>query len=219
MSSLLSSLMGFNLKGSIGEFATSLALKFGANENLKIVRNIFVPTTNGKTTEIDIVIIHSTGIYAIECKNYSGWIFGSIDNKNWTQSFSNGKKYQFYNPVLQNKYHIYALSKYLNVPEKYFKSYIVFGEECELKKVPSNTDKLSIMKFHSLSEAINNDLSHRDHIFSDSVVSMYSSKISELIDTTGQTKKAHVEQIKRDHPEKQKEEEQSLLEAIFSGLF
>lgn len=219
MSSLLSSLMGFNLKGSIGEFATSLALKFGANENLKIVRNIFVPTTNGKTAEIDIVIIHSTGIYAIECKNYSGWIFGSIDNKNWTQSFSNGKKYQFYNPVLQNKYHIYALSKYLNVLEKYFKSYIVFGEECELKKVPSNTDKLSIMKFHSLSEAINNDLSHRDHIFSDSVVSMYSSKISELIDTTGQTKKAHVEQIKRDHPEKHKEEEQSLLEAIFSGLF
>src|SRR5699024_9569409 len=40
----------------------------------KIMTNLYVPTRNG-TTEIDLVYICPWGIYVIESKNYSGWIF------------------------------------------------------------------------------------------------------------------------------------------------
>ena len=93
----------------MGEFAVNVLLKYSAAGKLKTIRNIYVPLNDGKTSEIDIVVVHNTGLYAVECKNYSGWIFGSADNRYWTQTFANGKKYQFYNPVLQNKYHIKAL--------------------------------------------------------------------------------------------------------------
>lgn len=207
------------LKGDVGEFAASLALKYGTNEKLNIVKNVFVPLPNGKTAEIDLIIIHSTGIYVIECKNYSGWIFGSTDNKNWTQSFANGKKYSFFNPIVQNKYHINSLAKYLSVPENIFKSYIVFGEQSELKKVPADTDKIAIMKVSKLTAVVNNDIVRWEHVFSDSVVDMFTSKISALKDTTGKVRQEHIAQVRSDHPNVVKNEKKSLADPFISSFF
>lgn len=192
-----------NLKGSIGELAATMALKHGSSEKLNIIQNVFVPLPNGNSAEIDIVIIHSTGIYVVECKNYNGWIFGSAENKDWTQTFASGKKYSFYNPVLQNRYHIKALSSYLSVPEIYFKSYIVFGEQCELKKIPGNSENIIIMKMHSLTNAINTDIKKRSFMFSDTVVNMYTEKISSLKDLSGQVKKQHTKQVQSKHPKQE----------------
>lgn len=190
-----------DLKGGVGEFAAALALKYKVSGDMRIIRNVYVPLSDGKTAEIDLVIVHTTGIYAVECKNYSGWIFGSEDNKMWTQSFSNSKRFPFYNPVLQNRYHINALSRYLNVPADNFVSYIVFGEQCELKKVPANTDSLSVMQLHDLPQKANNDLLNRPHLFSDSVVELFGNKLEALRDTTGQKKREHIAQVKKAHPE------------------
>ncbi len=119
----------------------------------------------------------------------------------WTQTYANGQKYQFFNPMTQNKYHINALSKYLEVPDEYFVSYIVFGEQCELKKVPQNTDRTAIMDLHTLPKKTELDLHNRPYMFSDSVVDMFSSRISELTDRTGQKKRNHIEQVKKAHPD------------------
>ena len=50
----------------------------------------------GKTTEIDLLMLHEKGIFVIESKYYSGWIFGSEDQLKWTQCFRNGRKEHFY---------------------------------------------------------------------------------------------------------------------------
>lgn len=191
-----------NLKGGVGEFAAALALKYDVSEKIHIIRNVYVPLSDGKTAEIDLVIVHTTGIYVVECKNYSGWIFGSENNKMWTQTYANGQKYQFFNPMTQNKYHINALSRYLEVPDEYFVSYIVFGEQCELKKVPPNTDRTAIMDLRTLPKKTELDLHNRPYMFSDSVVDMFSGRISELTDRTGQKKREHIEQVKKAHPDK-----------------
>ncbi len=109
----------------------------------RILYNCYIPKPDGGTTEIDIILIHETGIYVIESKNYKGWIFGSENEKYWTQTLyrSNGygtknvQKNHFYNPVIQNKGHIKLLRQYLNMPEVPVYSYIVFGNEATLKKV------------------------------------------------------------------------------------
>ena len=51
-------------------------------------------------------MIHEKGIFVIESKNYSGWIFGNERDKKWTQVLANGDKNYFFNPILQNKIHI-----------------------------------------------------------------------------------------------------------------
>ena len=79
----------------------------------RILTNLYIPTEDG-TTEIDLVYITNSGIYVIESKNYSGWIYGSYKSREWTQNIY-GKKYKFLNPIWQNKKHIEYLSKIIPI--------------------------------------------------------------------------------------------------------
>ena len=143
---IIKTLLNYENAGQFGEFATDYAL---TNKNpdgeLVVFKNIYVPT-QGKTTEIDLLMIHEKGIFVFESKNYSGWIFGSADQLNWTQSLQNGDKNKFYNPIRQNRTHIKALAAFLEKPVSEFVSYIVFSERCTLKKVPADTSDVIIVR-------------------------------------------------------------------------
>ena len=70
----------------------------------------------------------------MESKDYSGTIYGNEDQKQWTQYFSQSKKYPFQNPIKQNETHIKALKLALNdFPELTYYSVIVFSDRCTLK--------------------------------------------------------------------------------------
>lgn len=131
---IIKTMLNYENAGQFGEFATEFAL---ANNNLPgelvIFKNVYVPTKE-KTSEIDLLMIHEKGIFVFESKNYSGWIFGSAEQLNWTQSLQNGEKNKFYNPIRQNRTHIKALAEFLEKPASDFTSYIVFSERCTLKK-------------------------------------------------------------------------------------
>lgn len=79
-----------------------------------------------------MILIHESGIYVFESKNYGGWIFGDERQHYWTQTLPLGRgrsqKNRFYNPIRQNKGHIKWLSNYLNLDTKFFYSYIVFSK-------------------------------------------------------------------------------------------
>ena len=143
---IIKTLLNYENAGQFGEFATEYAL---TNKNLDgelvVLKNIYVPT-QGKTTEIDLLMIHEKGIFVFESKNYSGWIFGSADQLNWTQSLQNGDKNKFYNPIRQNRTHIKALAAFLEKPVSEFVSYIDFSERCTLKKVPADTSDVIIVR-------------------------------------------------------------------------
>ena len=109
----------------------------------KILLNVYVPRENGETTEIDLLYLTQKGIFVIESKNYSGFIFESEHRRNWTVTLYAGKdwlgrkkveKYSFYNPVWQNNTHIKALKQYLDMDVPMI-SGIVFSERCELKDI------------------------------------------------------------------------------------
>lgn len=40
--------------------------------------NLNIPIEDGKTTEIDLLMIHETGIYVFEIKHYKGTIYEKI---------------------------------------------------------------------------------------------------------------------------------------------
>ena len=128
--------------GGLGEYLTEYALEHGDLPGRRAVfRNVLVPRSTGPTSEseVDVLMVHETGVYVMESKNYEGWIFGSAEQPQWTQTLEGGHKNRFYNPIIQNRAHIKALAAHLGLPEDAFRSYIVFSERCELRKVPAST--------------------------------------------------------------------------------
>ncbi|MCR4761760.1 MAG: NERD domain-containing protein [Oscillospiraceae bacterium] len=97
-----------DLVGQYGEDLTADVLKWSKRFGYKgaMLRNVFIPKENGETSEIDLLYITQKGIFVIESKNYSGWIFGNGNDQYWTQSLPNKQKKRFYNPMKQNRTHI-----------------------------------------------------------------------------------------------------------------
>ena len=119
--------------------------------NSKVLRNLYIPY-NGKTTEIDCVFICQKGVFVIESKNYSGYIYGKVDNEQWCQTIYNGKKKiksHFLNPLLQNKTHIKCLNKIFSTN---YKSVVVFSDNAKLALNISN-----VIYVHELLSFINNN--------------------------------------------------------------
>ncbi len=162
----------------------------------KVLNNVIIPNQRG-TSQIDHIVVSPYGIFVIETKNYEGWIFGSENSEQWKQTFKTAKGHDFYNPIKQNWGHIYALSSYLNINKRVFKSIIVFSNKATLK---ITTDTPVIHMSHLKREI----LSYSQEIIPGSEVdSIYNSLIR--ISLTGtENEKRHVQSVKQNVEEKQR---------------
>jgi len=162
--------------GMGGEFLAYMEL-IGLPAPRRILRNILLAKSPAQAsdevedTEIDLLMIHTSGIYILEIKDYAGWIFGSSKDKYWTQSVldarGNAVKYQRYNPLRQNYCHTQALGQALALPfgEVPLHSIVAFHDRCEFKKLqlkpsdivvhlrdlPETTARIAKAHEHSLS--------------------------------------------------------------------
>ena len=143
--SLFRSLLGIETANDIGrkgenKIARKLAWSNTFGKPGITLNNVYIPRRDGGSSEIDLLYITRKGIIVVESKNYSGFIFGNENNKNWTVTLYAGKdwigrkqieKHQFYNPIWQNRTHINSLRKNL-VDEIPMFSLIVFSDRCEI---------------------------------------------------------------------------------------
>jgi hypothetical protein len=111
-------------------------LKYGIPAEM-IFHDLYLKKSNGKISQIDLVVVTEVGIIVFEVKDYSGWIFGSGNQSQWTQVLAYGKqKFRFYNPIIQNNRHVEELRRKLkhldNVP---FYSIVLFYGDCQLKDI------------------------------------------------------------------------------------
>lgn len=110
--------------------------------------NLILPTITG-TTQIDHVLVSIYGVFVIETKNMSGWIFGDADSTKWIQSIY-GNKRQFQNPLRQNYKHTQAIKAVTGLTDEQIHSIVVFVGDCELKtQMPTNVlqGKLSYVNY------------------------------------------------------------------------
>lgn len=96
------------LKGKVGEeLIEGILEKLNKKVYGKILKNVYIPKNESESSEIDVVYITTKGIFVIESKNLSGWIFGKEKDQYWTSSLPAGKgksiKNKFYNPIKQNE--------------------------------------------------------------------------------------------------------------------
>ncbi len=145
-------------KGTNGEYETYRGLRHFENEGAKFLFNLYIPTSGGRTCEIDILMICSKGIFVIESKNYSGWIFGNEKQTYWYQtlkSYFSGRvsKFSFYNPVLQNNAHIKALKQIIGNYVPFF-SIIAFSDACDLTNVHVSSPDICVVNSYFTTDAI-----------------------------------------------------------------
>lgn len=188
-------LLNYENKGQFGEYLIEYAItNHNIPGNLYVFRNLYIPYRGGYA-EIDLLMLHECGIFVFESKNYGGWIFGRETDLNWTQSFINGEKHYFYNPIRQNDTHIKALSQFLHLCPEQFYSCIVFSERCTLKAVPCATDRYIILQRTNVLRWLREHIQQMRSLYSWEQLTGWANLLSTTADANTGTKAEHVEQI------------------------
>lgn len=185
-------------KGRLGEYYTFMHLcNLGGYK--KFLFNCYVPKTDEKTTEIDVIMLHETGIYVFESKNYSGWIFGSADGKYWTQSLNAGgraEKHKFYNPVFQNSSHIKWLKTFLaDYDEKPFLSYIVFSDRCRFMDIKLTSRDRFVMHRKDAAADVAARVKKAEVVLTAEQIDDIFNRLYPLTQVSGEQKAVHIAQI------------------------
>lgn len=85
------------------------------------------------TTQIDHILVSRFGVFVIETKHYSGWLFANAKHATWTQILFR-KKFKFQNPIFQNMRHIEAVRTILDfLPLNAVKSLVVFTGDAKFR--------------------------------------------------------------------------------------
>lgn len=185
-------------KGRNGEYLTSKIIERHALQSHKQLLNVYIPKRNSdELTEIDLLYIDRTGLYVMESKNYSGWIFGTETQQQWTQTMPNKKKYKFFNPIRQNATHIRAIQDFLDLPKEAIHSVIVFSERCTLKKVGVTSQNVHVIKREDLMRFIQTQKQSAKQFFSQDDIQAIYNKLVPQMQVSNEVKKQHIQTIQQ----------------------
>lgn len=169
------------------------ALSKKLNTKEYYIFNNLILETETSSTQIDHIVVSPFGIFVIETKDWSGWIFASSGGKVWTQTFPRGKRYSSQNPLHQNYRHIKILEEYLPfVSNDCFKNIAVFTRNSEFKtERPSN-----VFYIDEISAYIEN---FSDVIISKALYFMVIGKLSQLCQSTDISPQNHILNLNHEH--------------------
>lgn len=173
-------------KGDLGELRVKLSLGKDIQSEKYVINDLLI-LVDSKSHQIDHLIVRKSGIFVIETKNFSGQIYGQENQKEWTQVLAYGQeKHRFYNPILQNRSHIYALSKIIGRNDCFI-SIIVFPKADIMTKFDSYVGSISDMK-----RWLNQD---RQEVFTSTEVEKIYAQLVEFKNYPRLTNKQHIENI------------------------
>ena len=103
------------IKGKYGEWVVNSKLqKLG--DAYTVYHDVYIPNGVRGLTQVDHIVTSVYGVFVIETKHYSGWIFGDEYKPYWTQVIYK-RKTKMHNPIRQNYGHVQALLAYIGQAE------------------------------------------------------------------------------------------------------
>ena len=184
--------------GSKGEYLTYKALK-SISGYKHMVFNCYIPKGENETTEVDAVLIHEAGLFVIESKNFSGWIFGDEKQREWTQVLPKGRgqseKNRFFNPIIQNRVHIKWLTRYLTYNDD-IRSYVAFSNRCTFKEINIQSSDSKVVHRRKLKAEIERDIDLSSTRLSETEVDKIYEKLLVLTNVEEAIKLKHIEGVK-----------------------
>ena len=117
--------------GFFGELWVKKELK-KLNDEYKIINDVMIRTNDGRTHQIDHLVISKYGIFVIETKQYNAKLIGNDYDKKWIYK-SYGIKKDINNPVHQNYGHMQALKEVLNIEKEKLISIVCISSRAILR--------------------------------------------------------------------------------------
>ncbi|MBR2827953.1 MAG: NERD domain-containing protein [Bacilli bacterium] len=117
--------------GMAGEHWVKKELKKLSDEYY-IINDLLFKTKDGKTHQIDHLVVSRYGIFVIETKQYNGYIRGNDYDKKWEIKTGN-KNFFVNNPVHQNYGHIESLKEILYLKDNCFISIVCISSNAKIK--------------------------------------------------------------------------------------
>lgn len=175
-------------KGDRGERRVRATIRRGLRTSeYRSVHDLTLPTPDG-TTQVDHVIVSQFGVFVIETKDLTGWIFGDERSRKWTQVVFR-KKYRFQNPLRQNYKHLKAVENLLDLEPRCLHSVVVFVGKSEFKTMmPPNVLERRRLVPHVRSKT--------DSLLSAEQVEA-SVRILEAHVSNAETRREHIQNLKR----------------------
>lgn len=177
-------------KGRLGELGVNLTLFAGLDAAVyKRFSDVMLPHPKKGWSQIDHVLVSPFGVFVLETKNYSGWIFGTAEDARWTASYAGGRsKKSFLNPLRQNQTHIQAVQNWLGLTSSETIGLVIFIGEAKFKRERPEGVLLS-----GWVPAIK---SRRERLFDDARVADILAKMAKAKDLdTPMARAEHLEQI------------------------
>lgn len=161
-----------------------------------LVEDLTLPTSHG-TTQVDHIVLSRFGVFVIETKNMSGWIFGGKDQARWTQVMRR-KKSQFQNPIRQNYHHVRVVQDLLGIRLDQLENLVAFVGSAEPKtEMPYNV-------FWNKGDLFNYIISRKTIQFTEGEVRDFAKKLrSSALEANKETRRAHVKHVREKAARKQ----------------
>lgn len=185
-----------SVKGRAGEARVNNSLRRHLDESDYVILNdLTLPYEKG-TTQIDHIILSRFGVFVVETKNMSGWIFGSERQARWTQTLPKHKS-QFQNPLRQNYLHVKVIQELLDLDQKQIFNVVAFVGSAEPRTdMPENV----VWETRKLARYVR---SKRQSLITETDVQALSSKLRACaLETNRETQRAHVRHL-GEKPQKQ----------------
>ncbi len=186
--------------GKWGEYLTFLQLKEYESVGGKFLFNLYLPKNETETSELDVVLITTDGIFVFESKNYSGWIFGNERQRTWTQTLPAGRggsahKEHFYNPVWQNHQHIKVLKAVLSREVPVY-SVIVFSDRCTFKDITVTDPEISVIHRADVVETVKSRAQNTGNALTPEDIDSICNRLYPLTQITEAEKLMHIQKIR-----------------------
>lgn len=162
----------------------------------RIAKNLYIPRKKG-LSEIDVLLLHETGIYVIESKNLKGKIVRKKLDQEWDLFQGYNIHHTFRNPLMQNEGHIRALKKFLGIDRINDSIYnvVIFGKESNLEYVSNDSKHKIVMTYYQISDKFMNLIRNKKSCFNKNEIDKLSEKLMPCVNVPLEVKILHKKQI------------------------
>jgi restriction system protein len=178
-------------KGRRGEKKVSSGLSRSLDDtDYQVIDDVTLPTGNA-TTQIDHLVVSPYGVFVVETKNMSGWIFGGAEQAHWTQVLFK-LKHKFQNPLKQNYKHVRAIQSLIGLRQYKVHSVVVFIGDCVFKtEMPPGVVKgvSQLVEFIRLKDAC--------IVTDDEIERLTEAILAKRLSPGWQTDSAHIRNVKK----------------------
>jgi hypothetical protein len=152
----------------------------------RLYKNTYVPTPDGGTHVIHLMLREKNGFYIFRYLNIPyGWIVGEESSRWWIHFKSPEEKNYFDNPITAIDDDIKTmLSFFPRTSPEYYHGYVVVDDRCEIREVETDT-RIRVISLSDLPHLLKEDIKNNADVFSESMDRMMGRVLATMKNNVG----------------------------------